>query len=116
MKRALKRILYIVIGLAGFILLVAGFTQTPMFRDRLRATVVSQLDSLLEAKTKSGGIKAELHGDYYKGNGATAMGDGQAGNRRIADSARGRSMAAPLLARSSPTALPVSTCSSCSRA
>ena len=52
MKRA-RKVLKIVALVAGgmvlFLSLLAGFTQTQMFRDRLRAAALSSLDSLLDA-------------------------------------------------------------------
>ena len=60
MKKIFKRIAYVLLGVLLFLLLVAGFTQTQFFRDRLRALVLSNLDSLLIAAVELGEIDGNL--------------------------------------------------------
>jgi hypothetical protein len=59
-KKILKRILYVILGILVFLLLLAGVTQTQFFRDRLRAVVVSNLDSLLTADVALGEFTGNL--------------------------------------------------------
>ena len=60
MKKILKRIFYVLVGVFIFLLLLAGFTQTQFFRDRLRAVVLSNLDSLLIAEIELGEFDGNL--------------------------------------------------------
>lgn len=60
MKKLLKRLLYVLAGTIVFLLLLAGVTQTQFFRDRLRAVVLSNLDSLLVADVELGEFDGNL--------------------------------------------------------
>lgn len=52
------------LGLLVCILLLAGFTQTQFFRDRLRAAAISRLDSLLIAEVQLGDLQGNLVGGF----------------------------------------------------
>jgi len=54
---------YVLFGLPLFLALVGAFTQTRMFRERLRAVALAQLDSLLNADI----VLGELHGNLFSG-------------------------------------------------
>ncbi len=60
MKKLLKIAAYTSGSLLVFLLLLAGFTQTQMFRDRLRAAALSSLDSLLDAEVHLGNLDGNL--------------------------------------------------------
>jgi hypothetical protein len=59
-KSILRGILYLVGGSLLVLLLLAGFTQTQFFRDRLRLYVLTQMDSLLVAEISLGEISGNL--------------------------------------------------------
>jgi hypothetical protein len=59
-KTILRGILYLMGGTILVLLLLAGFTQTQFFRDRLRVYALAQLDSLLVADVFLGGISGNL--------------------------------------------------------
>ncbi len=60
MKKIVKILLFTIIGLAAFLLVLAGITQTQFFRDRLRSAAISTLDSLLLADVRLGELKGNL--------------------------------------------------------
>ena len=55
--------LYLLVGLPLFVLLLSAFTQTRIFRERIRALALNELDSLLNADVQLG----ELRGDLLTG-------------------------------------------------
>jgi len=59
-KKVLKIAVYTILGLLAFVILVAGFTQTQVFRDRLRAAAIAQLHSLLAAEVGIGELRGNL--------------------------------------------------------
>jgi hypothetical protein len=59
-KRIVRIAVWLFDGILVFILLVAGFTQTQFFRDRLRAVALSNLDSLLAAQVHLGELRGNL--------------------------------------------------------
>ncbi len=63
LKRILRFALYAAGGFVLLLLVVAGLTQTQMFRDRLRSFVLAELDSALVAKVSLG----EIHGNLVTG-------------------------------------------------
>jgi hypothetical protein len=63
LKRILRIILYAVAGIVLLLLVVAGLTQTQLFRDRLRSFALAELDSALIAKVSLG----EIHGNLVTG-------------------------------------------------
>jgi autotransporter translocation and assembly factor TamB len=62
--RTVKKVLKILALVAGILLVVmvllAGFTQTQFFRDRLRGAALSTLDSLLDADVQLGNLTGDL--------------------------------------------------------
>jgi len=62
-KRLVRIAVWLFDGILVFVLLVAGFTQTQLFRDRLRAVALDNLDSLLIAQVHLG----EIHGNFITG-------------------------------------------------
>lgn len=60
MKRILKTVAWTAGGLLLLLVFLAGFTQTQFFRDRLRATVLSTLDSALIARVELGEVTGNL--------------------------------------------------------
>ncbi len=60
LKNILRVILYGILGILVLFLLLAGFSQTQIFRDRLRAVALDQLDSLLTADVVLGDITGNL--------------------------------------------------------
>ncbi len=60
MKRLVRIAVWLFDGILVFVLLVAGFTQTQIFRDRLRAVALSNLDSLLNAQVHLGELRGNL--------------------------------------------------------
>lgn len=63
-KKILKISGIVVASLLVFILLVAGFTQTQFFRDRLRSAVLSSLDSLLLAEVQLGNLRGNIFSGF----------------------------------------------------
>ncbi|HCV42710.1 MAG TPA: hypothetical protein DGH68_04435, partial [Bacteroidetes bacterium] len=59
-KKLLKILAYGLAGFVLFLLLLAGVTQTQVFRDGLRAYALSRLDSLLDAEIQLGTITGNL--------------------------------------------------------
>jgi hypothetical protein len=59
-KTILRTIIYLMGGSILVLLLLAGFTQTQFFRDRLRSYALTQLDSLLAAEVFLGDISGNL--------------------------------------------------------
>ncbi|MCC6398443.1 MAG: translocation/assembly module TamB domain-containing protein, partial [Bacteroidetes bacterium] len=60
LKTVLRIILYTTGGILLLLLLLAGFTQTQFFRDRLRAYALQELDSLLIAEVHLGDLGGNL--------------------------------------------------------
>jgi hypothetical protein len=63
LKHILRLILYGIGAVLLLLLLVAGFTQTQMFRDRLRSVALDELDTLFVADVALG----EIHGNLVTG-------------------------------------------------
>ena len=63
LKRILRIALYAAGGVVLLLLVVAGLTQTQVFRDRLRSFALAELDSALIAKVSLG----EIHGNLVTG-------------------------------------------------
>jgi hypothetical protein len=63
LKHILRLILYGIGAVLLLLLLVAGFTQTQMFRDRLRSMALDELDSVFVAGVALG----EIHGNLVTG-------------------------------------------------
>jgi hypothetical protein len=63
LKHILRLILYGMGAVLLLLLLVAGFTQTQMFRDRLRSLALNELDSVFVADVALG----EIHGNLVTG-------------------------------------------------
>ena len=59
-KKLLRILLYSLAALVAILLLVAGATQTQIFRDGLRSFALSRLDSLLDADVQLGTITGNL--------------------------------------------------------
>jgi hypothetical protein len=59
-RRLGRIVLYGVTGLVVLLLLIAGITQTPIFRSYLRSFALSQLDSLLQAQVSMGTLDGNL--------------------------------------------------------
>ena len=59
-KKLLRILVYCLSGFAVLLLLIAGATQTQVFRDGLRSYVLSRLDSLLDANVQLGTITGNL--------------------------------------------------------
>jgi hypothetical protein len=59
-KRLVRIAVWLFDGILVFVLLVAAFTQTQIFRDRLRAVALSNLDSLLNAQVHLGTLRGNL--------------------------------------------------------
>ena len=60
LKKLFKILAYGLLGLVVFLLVLAGATQTQVFRDGLRAFALSRLDSLLDAEVQLGTITGNL--------------------------------------------------------
>ncbi len=60
MKRLVRIAVWLFDGILVFVLLVAGLTQTQIFRDRLRTVALSNLDSLLIAQVHLGELRGNL--------------------------------------------------------
>ena len=60
MKKFLKWLAYIAAAFILLISIVAGVTQTQIFRDKLRTLALAQLDSLLDAEIHLGEIRGNL--------------------------------------------------------
>ncbi len=59
-KKLLKILGYSLLGFVLSLLLIAGITQTQIFRDSLRSFALSRLDSVLDAKVQLGTITGNL--------------------------------------------------------
>src|SRR4030042_4328798 len=59
-KKILKIVALVAAGLLLVTLLLAVFSQTQFFRDRLRAAALSTLDSLLDAEVQLGNLSGNL--------------------------------------------------------
>jgi autotransporter translocation and assembly factor TamB len=59
-KKLLKIVAYTLLGFVGILLLLAGITQTQIFRDGLRSYALAKLDSVLNAEVQLGSITGNL--------------------------------------------------------
>ncbi len=60
MKKVLQFIAFGILGVAVFLLLIAGATQTQFFRDRLRSIALHELNSVFSARVTMGPITGNL--------------------------------------------------------